>query len=184
LGVLEKSNDFSLMNLIHFAPESFLTKRLRQTFRSYTTADLSMPRVDHHVDLTRLPFTDASYDVVYASHVLEHIKDDVVAIQEIRRILRPNGLAILPVPVVGDRTVEYAEPNPVEHGHVRAPGLDYYDKYRKVFSDVEVFSSEEFEPIYQVFVYEDRSHWPTPQMPQRLPSYGPRHADFVPVCRV
>jgi len=184
LGALEKLNNFSSMDLIHFAPESFLMKRFRRAFRSYTTADLSMPRVDHHVDLTRLPFPDASYDVVYASHVLEHIKEDTTAIMEIRRILRPDGLAILPVPIVGDRTVEYAEPNPVEHGHVRAPGLDYYDRYRQVFSDVKVFSSDQFEPAYQVFVYEDRSHWPTPEMPMRLPSAGARHADFVPVCRV
>jgi SAM-dependent methyltransferase len=183
LGALEKSNDFSAMNVIHFAPESFLRTRFRRAFRSYTTADLSMPEVDHHVDLTRLPFPDASYDLVYASHVLEHIKDDMVAIREIRRILRPNSLAILPVPIVGDRTVEYAEPNLAEHGHVRAPGLDYYDRYREVFSDVRVFSSNQFEPVYQVFVYEDRSHWPTPEMPLRLPSSGIRHADFVPVCK-
>ena len=184
LTTLEKSHDFARMDAIHFAPESFLTKRLRRVFRSYTTADLSMPRVDHQVDLTRLPFRNASYDLVYASHVLEHIKEDMTAIREIRRILRPNGLAILPVPIVGDRTVEYAEPNPVEAGHVRAPGLDYYERYRKVFSDVKVFSSDEFEPTYQVFVYEDRSHWPTPEMPLRLPSPGVRHADFVPVCLV
>jgi SAM-dependent methyltransferase len=131
-----------------------------------------------------LPFANGSYDVVYASHVLEHIKDDALAIAEIRRILRPNGIAILPVPIVGGRTVEYDEPNSAEHGHVRAPGLDYYDRYRKVFSEVKVFSSEEFDPGYQVFVYEDRSHWPTPEMPLRLPSDGVRHADFVPVCSV
>jgi ubiquinone/menaquinone biosynthesis C-methylase UbiE len=172
------------MDVIHFAPESFLANRFRRTFRSYTTADFSMAGVEHRVDLTRLSFPNDSYDLVYASHVLEHIKEDLAAIQEIRRILRPNGLAILPVPIVGDRTVEYPGPNPLEDGHVRAPGVDYYDRYRKVFSEVKVFSSDEFEPIYQVFVYEDRSHWPTPDMPLRLPSPGVRHADFVPVCWV
>ena len=184
LGALQQSRNLSDMDAIHFAPEPFLIKRLRRTFRSYATADLSMPRVDHHVDLTRLPFPNASYDLVYASHILEHIKDDMTAIREIRRILRPHGLAILPVPTVGDRTVEYEEPNLAEFGHVRAPGLDYYDRYRKVFSDVKVFSSEQFDPGYQLFVYEDRSHWPTPDMPLRLPSPGVRHAEFVPVCRV
>jgi len=143
-----------------------------------------MSGVDYKADLTRLPFAEGSYDVVYASHVLEHIKDDVTAIAEVRRILRPGGFAILPVPIVGDRTVEYSEPNPAEHGHVRAPGLDYYDRYRRVFSRVDVFDSDQFDPIYQAFVYEDRSCWPTPKMPLRQPSPGVCHLDFVPVCIV
>jgi len=184
LAALEQSRDFSRMDVIHFAPEPFLIKQFRKTFRSYTTADLEMPRVDHHVDLTRLPFPSASYDLVFASHILEHIRDDMAAIREMRRILRPNGIAILPVPIVGERTIEYTEPNPAEFGHVRAPGLDYYDRYRQVFSDVKVFTSDQFEPAYQLFVYEDRSHWPTPDMPLRLPSPGIRHSEFVPVCQV
>ena len=184
LSEVESSRDLGGLDLIHFAPEHFLKKRFQKSFRSYATADLSMSGVDFKVDLTRLPFEDGSYGAVYASHVLEHIPDDTAAIAEIRRILKPNGIAILPVPIVGDRTIEYAEPNPAEFGHVRAPGLDYYDRYRKVFSKVEVFSFDQFDAGYQVYVYEDRSHWPTPDMPMRLPSPGVRHLDFVPVCTV
>ena len=184
LNKLQETVDFSRMDLIHFAPEVFLRKRLEGSFRSYTTADLEMGGVDYKADLTKLPFSDESYDAVYASHVLEHIKDDMVALAEIRRILRPKGIAILPVPIIGAITVEYPAPNPVEAGHVRAPAPDYFDRYRKVFSEVQVFRSIEFDPIYQVFVYEDRSHWPTSDMPLRQPSPGARHEDFVPVCFV
>ena len=176
--------NFSGMDLIHFAPESFLKDRLRSAFRSYTTADLTMSDVDYKVDLTKLPLKDASYDVVYASHVLEHIKEDVRAISEIRRILRPKGLAILPVPIVGDRTVEYSLPNPYEAFHVRAPGPDYYDRYRNFFAEVRVFRSSEFEAVHQLFAYEDRTGWPTRNMPLRQPSAGTRHEDFVPYCFV
>ena len=41
---------------------------------------------------------DASWDVVVANHVLEHV-DDRKALPEIRRILVPGGLAILPLPL-------------------------------------------------------------------------------------
>jgi predicted SAM-dependent methyltransferase len=174
--------DFSKMDVLHFAPEPFLKQRFKQSFKSYTTADLSGRDVDHQADLSQLQFADASYDFVYASHVFEHIKEDMKAISEVRRILRPKGVAILPVPVVGERTVEYPAPNPAETNHVRAPGADYFDRYRKFFSEVKVFRSEDFDPKHQTFLCEDRTRWPTLEMPLRQPSVGTQHADFVPVC--
>ena len=32
--------------------------------------------------------------------VLEHVRDDIKAISEIRRVLKPGGIAIMPVPLV------------------------------------------------------------------------------------
>jgi len=62
---------------------------------------------------------------------------------EIRRILKPNGFAILPVPIITDYTVEYPEPNPAEYGHVKSTGLDYFEKYKKYFLVVKIYSSKE-----------------------------------------
>lgn len=39
-----------------------------------------------------LPFPDAAFDVVMANHVLYHLPDIEDAIQEIRRVLKPDGL--------------------------------------------------------------------------------------------
>lgn len=47
---------------------------------------------------TALPFADASFDLVIAMDVLEHIDDDDQAAAEICRILRPGGVAIVTVP--------------------------------------------------------------------------------------
>lgn len=134
--------DASGLAMLHFAPEAFFVRRFAPMFKRYETADLERPGVDHHVDLQSLPFADASYDVVYASHVLEHVQDDAAAISEIRRILRPGGVAVLPVPIMGAVTVEYDAPNPLESMHVRAPGLDYHDKYRAAFARVDVYDSD------------------------------------------
>jgi SAM-dependent methyltransferase len=43
-------------------------------------------------DAHRLPFADASFDVVYAHQVLQHLGDPVDALREARRVLRSGGL--------------------------------------------------------------------------------------------
>ena len=172
------------LKMLHFAPEDFLRKAFADKFGQYETADLYMKDVDHKVDLQRLPFNDATYDFVFASHVLEHIPDDAQAISEIRRILKPRGIAVLPVPLVAEKTIEYPEPNPNETFHVRAPGFDYFDRYQRSFSKVVKISSDALPDMYQLFVYEDRTQWPTQECPLRPPMAGAKHIDIVPVCYV
>lgn len=49
-------------------------------------------------DGQRLPFADASFDLVTALDVIEHLDDDRAALREIVRVLRPGGFAVLNVP--------------------------------------------------------------------------------------
>jgi len=179
-----KYRDASRMKMLHCAPEPFLYEFFSRRFGVYESADLNRRDVDHNVDLQQLPFDDESYDFIFASHVLEHIPDDEKAISEIRRVLRPDGIAVLPVPVIGEKTVEYPEPNPNEAYHVRAPGMDYFDRFSRYFSKVEKISSESLPEKYQLYIYEDRSKWPTKEFPLRTAMKGERHADIVPVCYV
>lgn len=46
----------------------------------------------------RLPFRDATFDVITALDVVEHLQDDCGALREVRRLLRPNGRLIATVP--------------------------------------------------------------------------------------
>ena len=165
--------DTSSLKMLHFAPESFFREFFSKLFGQYETADFSMKNVDHNVDLLNLPFEDQSYDFVFASHVLEHIPNDEKAISEIRRILKPNGVAILPVPLGGEKTIEYPEPNPNQHYHVRAPGFDYFDRFSRHFSKIEKYTSDSFPRKHQVFICFD---WT--QMPFE------KRIDVVPVCYV
>ena len=75
-------------------------------------------------DATRLPFDDASFDRVITSEVLEHIQNDVSAIGELVRVLRPGGTFACTVPTWYPEKInwllsdEYHAPKSVG-GHVR-----------------------------------------------------------------
>lgn len=47
------------------------------------------------VDKVALPFADASFDVVLSMGVLEHVHDDAASLQELRRVVKPNGLCLV-----------------------------------------------------------------------------------------
>jgi SAM-dependent methyltransferase len=49
-------------------------------------------------DACALPFPDASYDLICATDVIEHVDDDARALAEISRVLRHGGYALLTVP--------------------------------------------------------------------------------------
>ena len=71
-----------------------------------------------------MPFPDGTFDRIIASEVLEHIEDDVAALVELVRVLRPGGTfaatvpATLPEQICWKITDEYHAPK-VEGGHVR-----------------------------------------------------------------
>ena len=75
-------------------------------------------------DARRLPFPDATFDVVITSEVLEHIQDDVAAIAEMVRVLEPGGRFAATVPAWFPEVVnwklsdEYHAPKSAG-GHVR-----------------------------------------------------------------
>jgi ubiquinone/menaquinone biosynthesis C-methylase UbiE len=49
-------------------------------------------------DALKLPFPDAGFDIVSMLDVLEHLRDDDVALREVHRVLRPGGHLVWSVP--------------------------------------------------------------------------------------
>lgn len=95
-----------------------------------------------------------------------------------------DALALLPVPIVAEQTVEYPGPNSNESDHVRAPGIDYFERYRIHFEEVECMCAKQVPRDIQPYVYEDRTVWPNSLSPLRPRMSGKCHEDIVPVCYV
>jgi SAM-dependent methyltransferase len=89
-------------HLLEFAPGEGLHKKIkRYPFIAYRSADLSRKTVDEKVDISAMDnFANQSLDIILCSHVLEHVSDDRKAMREIRRVLKPDGFAIILVPLV------------------------------------------------------------------------------------
>jgi SAM-dependent methyltransferase len=69
------------------------------SYRALHTLRSTQRRGEYLVaDGTRLPFADGSIDYVICSEVLEHVENDQAAIDELARVLRPDGIAYITVP--------------------------------------------------------------------------------------
>ena len=130
-------------NVLHFAPEQEFYKRFKkQKNIQYTTTDLFSPLADVKADICNLPFEDNQYDVLFCNHVLEHIPDDTKAMQELYRVLKPGGMAILQIPQDLNRVTTFSDDSITDekeraaifgqYDHVRVYGRDYFDKLRSI----------------------------------------------------
>lgn len=73
-------------------------------------------------DACQLPFPDATFDRVIASEVLEHIHNDLAAMRELARVLRPGGTMAVTVPRCGPEVINWLlsdEYHDTPGGHVR-----------------------------------------------------------------
>ncbi|WP_044402603.1 class I SAM-dependent methyltransferase [Lacinutrix sp. Hel_I_90] len=147
---LQNETDFfsAEKKVLHFAPEQAFYKRFRHLKHlDYTTTDLLSPLADIKADICNLPFEDNTYDIILCNHVLEHIPDDTKAMQELFRVLKPKGMAILQIPQDLNRNTTF-EDNSItdkkeraeifgQYDHVRIYGRDYFDKLRDIGFNVE-----------------------------------------------
>lgn len=86
--------------ILHFAPEKRLENLITKKKPTlYIKCDLYPVRPDlYPVNIMEIPFKKKSFNLVIANHVLEHIENVTTAIDEILRVLKPRGFAILQTP--------------------------------------------------------------------------------------
>jgi SAM-dependent methyltransferase len=140
---LRDTETSSVLKVLHFAPEQAFYKLFRnQKNLEYITTDLLSPLADVKADICNLPFEDNTYDVILCNHVLEHIPDDTKAMQELFRVLKKGGMAILQIPQDLNREKTFSDDTIIDqkerskifgqYDHVRVYGRDYFDKLRSI----------------------------------------------------
>jgi SAM-dependent methyltransferase len=139
--------------MLHVAPEPCLARRLQASLGDgYVTGDLVDTSAMVTMDVTDIQFPDESFDVIYCSHVLEHVSDDRRAMREFHRVLKRGGWAVLLVPITAKRTWEDASVTSPEerlrlfgqHDHLRRYGPDYAERLEQAGFDVTATAPEEF----------------------------------------
>ena len=131
------------IRVLHVAPEQVFYKKFKSfSHWDYTTTDLHSPLADVKADICALPFEDNTYDFILCNHVLEHIPNDLKAMEELYRVLKPGGTAILQVPLEEGRENTFEDDSITDqqertrifgqYDHVRVYGQDYYKRLQEV----------------------------------------------------
>jgi predicted SAM-dependent methyltransferase len=139
--------------MLHVAPEACFEERLKkQLGMGYISADIDGKRAMIQMDITRIQFDDETFDVIYCSHVLEHVVNEKAALLEFYRVLKKDGWAILLVPIVCEKT--YEDPlvtDPAmrlqlfgQEDHVRNYGSDYIQRLKKAGFSVRIIKATDF----------------------------------------
>jgi predicted SAM-dependent methyltransferase len=123
--------------VLHVAPDRPLEKTLHRLAGSgYVRSNIVAGDVELVMDVHDSPLRDASTSVIVCSHVLEHVRDDRRAMAELRRVLRPDGTAIILVPIHKENQHTVEDPSVTDpkqrkqlfgqHDHVRYYGHSDY----------------------------------------------------------
>lgn len=137
------------LHILHIAPEACFIDRFEKIHgEQYITADIESPLAKVKMDIHQIPFEENTFDVVLCNHVLEHVENDIKAVTEIIRVLKPGGFAILQVPFFPPLPEETIEDTTItdkrereklfgQDDHVRKYGLDYPKRLERAGLKVE-----------------------------------------------
>jgi len=139
--------------VLHVAPsEVSLRRRFASQAGRYRPADFDPGRYDvpgiEQLDLMRFDEPGA-YDIVYASHVMEHVPGDAVVLRALFAGLKPGGEAWLIVPLHDGPSVDGGDglsPSERERrfgqwDHMRQYGPDFAERIARAGFEVKVFAA-------------------------------------------
>jgi len=147
----------SKISLLHISPEYCFYEKLKQQKNiEYFPVDKFEPGYDYfsltqNFDLLDENLDSEKYDFIICNHVLEHIIDDKKAMQNLFKLLKPNGEAIVSVPILPNNAPTYEnykiispKERKIHFGqwdHVRYYGTDINKKLESVGFQVKSINS-------------------------------------------
>jgi len=141
---LELWKKFNNKKILHLAPENNISKKILEcSCKEYVRGDLyPATQSIEKLDICSLTFDTDYFDFIICNHVLEHVQDDMKAMNELLRVLSKKGMAILQTPYSNflsktfvDESIDSDELREKYYGqkdHVRVFGLDLFQKLKTV----------------------------------------------------
>jgi len=147
----QKEDFFTGKEVLHFAPETILSRFIVTRAKKYLTTDIAPGRADCILNIEQIDQPDESWDVVVCSHVLEHVNDQM-ALAELCRVLRKGALLLAMVPIIEGWTTTYEDPAITseqdrqrhfgQFDHVRIYGRDFRDRLEMAGFDINEYSTD------------------------------------------
>lgn len=144
--------------ILHFAPERHLARILAEGMPAqYVRGDLfpTSPQIER-LDITAIAYPDDNFDLVLANHVMEHVPDDMRALTELRRVLKPGAYAVLQTPYSASLVNSWSDPgiNTAsarqlafgQEDHVRLYGRDIFTRFAAAGFEARVATHRELLP--------------------------------------
>ena len=120
-GVYNSLSSFTKnMSVLQFAPDNSLNPIF------FKKLDFSVYGGENSLDLNDIKLPDSSYDLIVSNHVLEHVKDPILAIKEMLRVVGDFGFVhiCIPSPTLNYSTRDWGYPDPANAYHYRWYGAD------------------------------------------------------------
>lgn len=139
--ILHVSPDVAIYNILkHISSIDYTPTQWKEEDRAIQF----LPNNEHFelMDIMDIKKPDNTYDLIICSHVLEHVKDDQLAMSELYRVLKQGGRAILCVPF-SKTAEEYEEAAEVsEHYRAYTPMI-YEERLKLAGFELERYGEED-----------------------------------------
>jgi SAM-dependent methyltransferase len=163
LFYLEKETDIFTKEhckILHFAPERCLIPKFTQfTSVEYIDADINPDFANYVINIEAIPYPDDYFDYIICSHVLGHVTHEQKAIEEIYRVLKPDGKALIMTLIDKTKTHTFEDPSIMtseerlkyysEQDLVRLHGLDFAQRLSHCFHVEEIDYRKHFDKDIQ-----------------------------------
>jgi SAM-dependent methyltransferase len=112
-------NENALINgkVLHFSPSRSVYRLLNKNpnIDYYSTDYEDEFLADYRYDITQIPLENNFFDLIICYHILEHIVEDKKAMEELQRVLKPDGTCIIQTPFKeGDIYEDFSKKTPEE----------------------------------------------------------------------
>jgi len=146
--------------VLHFAPEWSLIPIFNQCDSiEYIDADINPDFANHLFNIESIPYPNDYFDYIICSHVLGHVSNEQKAIEEMYRVLKPDGKALImtildrkrtqtfedaSITTPEERLKHYSEPD-----LLRLHGLDFAQRLAHCFEVEENDYRKSFKESFQ-----------------------------------